>query len=156
MDEEYAAMCGITEEEIREQMAPDVEAFAAKLKITPQALLERLKSNYDGYHFTWPSPDIYNPYSLLMAFKKGKLDSYWFGTGTPTYIIEMLCRFGMTVTRLGGEEAAMASDFDAPTERMTSIIPLLYQSGYYTIKEGNPLFGSYVLGIPNREVRVSV
>lgn len=154
MDEEYAAMCGITEEEIREQMAPDVEAFAAKLKITPQALLERLKSNYDGYHFTWPSPDIYNPYSLLMAFKKGKLDSYWFGTGTPTYIIEMLCRFGMTVTRLGGEEAAMASDFDAPTERMTSIIPLLYQSGYYTIKEGNPLFGSYVLGIPNREVRI--
>ena len=156
MEEGYAAICGITESEIREQMVPDVAAFAEKLQINPDALLERLKSNYDGYHFTWPSPDIYNPYSLLMAFKKGKIDSYWFGTGTPTYLIEMLRRFGMTVTRLGGEVTAMASDFDAPTETLSTCIPLLYQSGYYTIKDGDPLFGSYVLGIPNREVRIGL
>ncbi|MDE8698380.1 AAA family ATPase, partial [Bacteroides cellulosilyticus] len=95
---------------------------------------EKLKDNYDGYHFTWPSPDIYNPYSLLNAFADGKMDTYWFGSGTPTYLLEMLNKFGVLPSKIGGTEA-VAADFDAHTEHMTGITPLLYQSGYITIKD---------------------
>ena len=156
MDEAYAAICGITEEEMREQMSEDIDALAVKLKLGREEALAKLKENYDGYHFTWPSPDIYNPFSLLTAFSKGQVGSYWFGSGTPTYLIEMLRRFGMTVTQLGGTMEAEREDFDAPAERLGTIIPLLYQSGYYTIKYGDELFGTYTLGIPNREVRLGL
>ena len=156
MDEAYAAICGITEEEMREQMSADIDALAVRMKLDREDVLAKLKENYDGYHFTWPSPDVYNPFSLLNAFSDGKLNSYWFGSGTPTYLIEMLRKFGMTVTQLGGAMEAEREDFDAPAERLTTIIPLLYQSGYYTIKYGDELFGTYTLGIPNREVRLGL
>ena len=126
------------------------------INISKEAMLEKLKENYDGYHFTWPSPDIYNPYSLMNAFSKGKIDSYWFGSGTPTYLIEMLRKYGMTPIQLGGEMKAGKEEFDAPTERLTSVVPLLYQSGYITIKDGNPWMEMYTLGIPNREVRIGL
>ena len=156
MDESYAAICGITEEEMLTQMAPELDALAAKLQSSREETFVKLKENYDGYHFTLPSPDIYNPFSLLNAFSKGKLGSYWFGSGTPTYLIEMLRKFGMSASQLGGEVKADAADFDRPTERLTSIIPLLYQSGYFTIKRGTPLPDTYVLGIPNHEVRIGL
>lgn len=152
---EYATVCGISEEEIRTQMAADLEMLAGKLGITPEEAMRQLKENYDGYHFTWPSPDIYNPFSLLMAFSRGKLGSYWFGSGTPTYLIEMLNKFDVPPSKIGGTEA-MASDFDAPTERMTSIVPLLYQSGYITIKDYDVNFDAYTLDIPNKEVRIGL
>ena len=155
MDEEYAAICGITEEEMLTQMDNDLNLFAEKLKLTREEALDKLKENYDGYHFTWPSPDIYNPYSLLNAFNDGKLDSYWFGSGTPTYLIEMLRKYKVLPSQMGMRKA-MASDFDAPTERLTSIVPLMYQSGYLTIKDCNPLFGKYILDIPNKEVRIGL
>ena len=152
---EYATVCGISEEEIRTQMAADLEMLAGKLGTTPEEAMRQLKENYDGYHFTWPSPDIYNPYSLLNAFSDGKLGSYWFGSGTPTYLIEMLNKFDVPPSKIGGTEA-MASDFDAPTERMTSIVPLLYQSGYITIKDYDVNFDAYTLDIPNKEVRIGL
>lgn len=156
MDEQYAAVCGITEEEMRTQMDTDLEAFAAKLHTDKEGLLTQLKANYDGYHFTWPSPDIYNPYSLFNAFNKGRIDSYWFGSGTPTYLIEMLRKYHMDVLQLGSTVDAAKEDFDAPTERLTSAVPLLYQSGYFTIKDGMEALGIYTLGIPNREVRLGL
>ncbi len=156
MDESYAAICGITEEEMLEQMSPDIDAMAEKLKLSREEAIDKLKENYDGYHFTLPSPDIYNPFSLLNAFSDGKIQSYWFGSGTPTYLIEMLRKFGMSPSKLGGEVKANALDFDRPTERLTSIIPLLYQSGYFTIKHGIPRLGLYTLGIPNHEVRIGL
>ena len=156
MDTQYADICGITEEEMRTQMDVDLEAFAAKLHTDKENLLTQLKANYDGYHFTWPSPDIYNPYSLFNAFNKGKIDSYWFGSGTPTYLIEMLRKFRMNVLQLGGKMDASKEDFDAPTERLVSAVPLLYQSGYFTIKDAIEALGIYTLGIPNREVRLGL
>ncbi len=156
MDKNYAAICGITEEEMLTQMSPDLDALARALQLSREEAFARLKENYDGYHFVWPSPDIYNPFSLLNAFSDGELKSYWFGSGTPTYLIEMLRKFGMSASQLGGEVKATATDFDRPTERLTSIIPLLYQSGYFTIKRGTPLPGAYVLGIPNHEVRIGL
>ena len=155
MDEPYAAICGITQEEMEAQMSEDLDLLASRLETTREQTLERLKDNYDGYHFTWPSPDIYNPFSLLTAFSKGKIDSYWFGSGTPTYLIEMLRKFGVEPSRIGGMEA-MAADFDAPTERIESIAPLLYQSGYVTIKDYNKETELYTLDLPNREIRIGL
>ena len=152
---EYATVCGISEEEIRTQMAADLEMLAGKLGTTPEEAMRQLKENYDGYHFTWPSPDIYNPFSLLNAFVTGRLDSYWFGSGTPTYLIEMLKKYGVSPSKIGGNEAT-AEEFDAPTERMVSITPLLYQSGYVTIKDADTDFGIYKLDIPNKEVRIGL
>lgn len=155
MDEKYAAICGISKEEILTQMSDDIDLLTAKLKVTRDDTIEKLRINYDGYHFTWPSPDIYNPFSLMNAMEKGKLDSYWFGSGTPTYLIEMLNQFGVVPSKIGGTEV-VAADFDAPTERMTSITPLLYQSGYITIKDADNEFGIYSLDIPNKEVRTGL
>lgn len=155
MDEPYAAICGITEEEIKEQMSYDLDLLAEKMQITRDEVLAKLKENYDGYHFTWPSPDIYNPFSLFNAFNDGKFNSYWFGSGTPTYLIEMLNKFGVLPSEIGGIEA-VAAEFDAPTERMTSITPLLYQSSYITIKGYDSVFDIYTLDIPNKEVRIGL
>lgn len=155
MNEPYAAICGITEEEMQTQMSDDLNLLAERMKVTREEALAKLKNNYDGYHFTWPSPDIYNPFSLMNAFADGKIDSYWFGSGTPTYLIEMLNKFGVVPSKIGGMEA-VAAEFDAPTERMTSITPLLYQSGYITIKDYDSEFGIYTLNIPNKEVRTGL
>ena len=155
MDEPYAAICGITEDEMLTQMKEDMERLAAKLNISPEEVLLKLKENYDGYHFTYPSPDIYNPFSLLNAFADGKFGSYWFGSGTPTYLIKMLGKFGVNPSEIGPKQAK-ASIFDAPTETMTNITPLLYQSGYITIKDYNKILDLYTLDIPNKEVRLGL
>ncbi|MBO5182256.1 MAG: PD-(D/E)XK nuclease domain-containing protein, partial [Paraprevotella sp.] len=107
---------------------------------------------YDGYHFTWPSPDIYNPFSLMNAFGNNELGNYWFGSGTPTYLIEMLRKFQILPSQIGGKEVR-ATAFDAPTEQLASITPLLYQSGYLTIKDYNKYSNLYTLDIPNLEIR---
>lgn len=155
MEEEYAGICGISKEEILAQMPGDLDILAKRMKVTREEAIEKLRINYDGYHFTWPSPDIYNPFSLMNAFEDGKLNSYWFGSGTPTYLIEMLNKFGVPPSKIGGVEA-VAAEFDAPTECMASIIPLLYQSGYITIKDYDDEFGIYTLDIPNKEVRTGL
>ncbi|WP_455622965.1 ATP-binding protein [Parabacteroides sp.] len=152
---EYASICGITEEEMRSEMSDGIDRLAVNLGVTPEEALEVLKQNYDGYHFTWPSPDLYNPFGLLNALADGRIDSYWFGSGTPTYLIEMLRKYHVIPQEIGNREC-MAADFDAPTERMTSITPLLYQSGYVTIKGYSAFSGLYQLDIPNREVRIGL
>ena len=155
MDEPYAAICGISEDEIRSQMEEDVDRLAKNLEVTPEEALMKLKENYDGYHFTYPSPDIYNPFSLLTAMEKGKIGSYWFGSGTPTYLIKMLDKFGVKPSEIGRKQLK-SSAFDAPTETMTDAVPLLYQSGYITIKDYNKMLDLYTLDIPNKEVRLGL
>ena len=155
MDEPYAAICGISEDEIRSQMEGDVDRLAKNLEVTPEEALMKLKENYDGYHFTYPSPDIYNPFSLLTAMEKGKIGSYWFGSGTPTYLIKMLDKFGVKPSEIGRKQLK-SSAFDAPTETMTDAVPLLYQSGYITIKDYNKMLDLYTLDIPNKEVRLGL
>ena len=155
MDGPYAAVCGISEEEMLTQMDNDVDILAMRMEVSREEVLAKLKDNYDGYHFTWPSPDIYNPFSLLNAFADGKMDSYWFGSGTPTYLIEMLNKFDVLPSTIGGEEV-LPSDFDAPTERMENATPLLYQSGYVTIKNHDKETDLYLLDMPNQEVRIGL
>ena len=155
MDPQFAALCGISVKEVEEQMADYLEDLATAQDMSPTEALQALKRQYDGYHFTWPSPDIFNPFSLLNALQDKRLKSYWFESGTPTFLIEMLRKFNVVPSMLKTTRA-MASAFDAPTESMASIIPLLYQSGYYTIKEYNRMGDLYVLDIPNTEIRIGL
>ena len=155
MNPEFAAVCGISEEEIRTQMAEYVEDYAEAKKMTCDETIEALKRQYDGYHFAWPSPDIFNPFSLLNAFQDRALKSYWFESGTPTFLINKLKEFNVVPSMLK-PTMTMASDFDAPTENMSSIMPLLYQSGYFTIKDFNEPSGLYLLDIPNNEIRIGL
>ena len=152
---EYAALCGISKEELLTQMAPDIDLLAERLGKTSEQVVADLIYRYDGYHFTWPSPDIFNPYSLMNAFSDGRLESYWFGSGTPTYLIEMLRKFGVKASDIGQRETQQES-FDAPTETLTAITPLLYQSGYLTIKDYDAETGLYLLDIPNHEIRMGL
>lgn len=155
MDDEYAGICGITMDELQTQMSADIDALGEKLGKTREETISALKEYYDGYHFASESPDIFNPYSLLNAMTKGKLDYYWFTSGTPTYLIEMLNKYQVMPSEIGGSEADK-SEFDAPTEKMTTIMPLLYQSGYVTIKGYDYDTDLYLLDIPNKEIRVGL
>lgn len=155
MDDEFAGICGITYEELQAQMSADVDVLGEKLGKTRAETLSVLREYYDGYHFSEQSPDVFNPYSLLNAMAKGKLDYYWFSSGTPTYLINMLKKFEVMPSEIGGCEADK-SEFDAPTERMSTITPLLYQSGYITIKGYDPETELYLLDIPNKEIRVGL
>ena len=155
MRPDYAAVCGITLEEMMSQMSDYIDDFADAKGLSHEETIRRLKHQYDGYHFTSPSPDIFNPYSLLNAFQDHAFTNYWFSSGTPTYLIEMLRKFHVEPSGIGNMEA-MSHEFDAPTEGMTSIIPLLYQSGYVTIKDCDADTDLYTLDIPNMEVRIGL
>ena len=155
MNDDYAGICGITKEELLTQMSEDIEDLAEKRGITKEQAIDKLKEHYDGYHFTAESPDIFNPYSLLNCFNEKKFGSYWFASGTPTYLINMMHCYDVVPTDITRIEAD-ASEFDAPTENMTTIMPLLYQSGYITIKDYNEDYNYYTLDIPNKEVRVGL
>ena len=155
MNPEFAAVCGITEEEMLTQMSDYIDKFAQDNEQTRNEAIADLKRQYDGYHFAWPSSDIYNPFSLLNSLQDRMLRSYWFESGTPTFLIEKLKEYNVVPSMLKSTEV-MASDFDARTENMSSIMPLLYQSGYYTIKNFNRRVGTYLLDLPNNEIRIGL
>lgn len=155
MDDEYAGICGITKEELLENMSDDIDMLADALGYSREMMIAKLKENYDGYHFSKKSPDVFNPYSLLNCFSKKELGAFWFSSGTPTYLINMLRQFGVLPTDIAPTEA-VSSSFNAPTENLKTITPLLYQSGYVTIKEYDPETRIYTLDIPNKEIKVGL
>mgnify|MGYP002679698715 CR=1 FL=1 len=155
MRDDYAGICGITKEELETQMLGDVDALAEKMDMSREQALKALREFYDGYHFAAESPDVFNPYSLLNAMAAGSLGYYWFSSGTPTYLIEMLKKFHVLPSEIERCEADQ-SEFDVPTEKMESVMPLLYQSGYITIKGYDPETELYTLDIPNKEIRVGL
>ena len=153
MDDEYAAICGITKEEVFSQMQPEIRALADKNGMTHGEACEALKRKYDGYHFSKNSPDVFNPFSLINALSKQELANYWFATGTPTILTKLMSRYRVDPQPFDDGFDATLDMFDAPTETATNPIPMLYQSGYLTIKtfkRGE----RYVLGFPNDEVRL--
>ena len=155
MDSKYAAICGITEEEFATQMAPDIAMLAREYECTPEEMHAKLKRQYDGYRFAKMSPDVYNPFSLLKCFNQRDIANYWFDSGTPTFLIRQMQHFRTDITTMDHIEAS-ASSFDRPTEAMTTALPLLYQSGYLTIKDYDRRSNTYILAIPNNEVRVGL
>lgn len=152
MNKKYAAICGITETELHIIFDNDVEQLAEELEITKEEMYGELKNMYDGYHFMEGSEDIYNPYSLLLSFFNRRIDSYWFSSGTPTFLLNELKKNGCNLLKYDGA-SANSEEFDQPTENLDSPLPLLYQAGYLTIKSYKPRMRSYTLGIPNAEVR---
>lgn len=155
MDPEFAAICGITKEELTTTLNQDIELMAEHNGVSKEEMARMLQENYDGYHFTRNSPDIFNPFSLMRALASGEIEDYWFASGTSTYLINQMQRFKTDVTELDNV-FAFSSSFDRPTEKMSNALPLLYQSGYLTIKGYDPLSKGYYLGIPNKEVRAGL
>ena len=155
MDSKYAAICGITEDEFATDMAPDIAMLAEAYECTPEEMHAKLKLQYDGYRFADVSPEIYNPFSLLKCFNQRKIANYWFESGTPTFLIRQMQHFRTDIMGMDRIEAS-ATSFDRPTEAMTTALPLLYQSGYITIKDYERETESYILSIPNKEVRVGL
>ena len=143
----------MTEEEIRTQLRPEVEALAEKYGVDFEAAMSMLKRKYDGYHFTKNSEELYNPFSLLKAFQQRELVNYWFESGTPTFLIRQMQHFNTDITSMERIEVP-ASAFDQPTENMIDTLPLLYQSGYLTIKDYDSEGEYYTLSFPNTEVRI--
>ena len=155
MYDKYSAICGISSEELHTQMLPDVERLAEHLHLSVDETFERLKRKYDGYHFSKNSEDVYNPFSLIKALASDDISDYWFDSGTPTYIIKLLQKYNVGLRDLTGQDAGV-SDFDVSPENMTTALPLLYQSGYLTIKHYDPMIDLYTLGYPNEEVRTGM
>lgn len=151
MDERYAAICGMTEEEIHTNLEEELFELADKLKMSYEEVCRELKTCYDGYHFVENSVGIYNPFSVLNTFFKMKFGSYWFETGTPTYLVELLKSHHYDLHCMAEVETD-AEILNSVDSASTNPIPVIYQSGYLTIKEYDERFGIYRLGFPNREV----
>ena len=151
MDEEWEGLCGITTKELEENFKDDIAELALKYKLTPNAMLQRLRDRYDGYHFGSAMVDVYNPFSIVNTFSRMKLDDYWFSSATPAALIKILDLYQFKLTDIENKKVYLSS-FDQPFDNMRSAIPILYQSGYLTIKDCDFIDGIYTLGIPNGEV----
>ena len=152
---QYAGICGITEQELKDNFQEGIDELGKANDMTKDEVLAKLKLKYDGYRFSRNAEGVYNPFSLLSAMDNRDFSNYWFSTGTPTFLVKMMKRFHTDLTKLDGSEAG-ADDFDAPTENMHSVLPLFYQSGYLTIKGYDPILSNYTLGYPNEEVKVGL
>lgn len=151
-EEKFAGICGITSDELDRYFQPGIEQFAEKKGLTPEALREELRNYYDGYHFATVSPDIYNPFSLVNAFAKLEFSDAWFEWGTPTYLVELIKREQWLLSDVAPVEIERQQLQNAGI-LTDDPIPPLYQTGYLTIKDHDPVFDTYTLDYPNREVR---
>ena len=153
LDTAFSTICGITEEELSTVLNEDIERLASIQGLSYEQMHQKLKERYDGYHFTKDSPEVYNPFSLLKAFQQREVTNYWFDSGTPTFLIRQMQHFKTDIMSLDNLKVP-SSPFDQPTENMRSALPLLYQSGYLTIKDYDRSIEAYTLSIPNQEVRI--
>jgi hypothetical protein len=151
LDDRFAEICGITEKEIRDKLDAQVGEMAEYNGMSKEECYEKLKKQYDGYHFSKRSVGIYNPFSLLNALDSQDFGDYWFASGTPTFLVETMKRNNYDLERLTREEAT--ADLLGSLDSIdTNPIPLIYQSGYLTIKGYDPRFMTYRLDFPNEEV----
>ena len=153
-DEEYSAICGLTQEELEQDFQPELSRLAEKHKLTEEEALQKLAAMYDGYHFCPDCPGLYNPFSLLNALKKSTLRAFWFSTGTPTFLVKRVQEARLNANRF--TDQTICADIDALTDyryENPDPVPLLYQTGYLTIQGFNERRQLYILGFPNDEVK---
>ena len=150
MDHRYYDICGITEEELYRYFEKEINELAQANNQTYEQACQQLKLDYDGYHFTYDTPGMYNPFSILNTLSKQRYGSYWFETGTPTFLVELLQKTDYNLEEMANVEAD--SDMLGSIFNNDNPIPVIYQSGYLTIKDYDSRFGIYKLGFPNREV----
>lgn len=149
---EYFDICGISEESLFECFSDHIDALAEANGLSREECVEKLRSQYDGYHFEETSPGVYNPFSVLNTFKNKKFSNYWFETGTPTYLVELLRMHDYNLEQL--EHIVTSADvLNSIDANSTNPVPVIYQSGYLTIKGYDKEFGLYELGYPNAEVK---
>ena len=151
---EYSAICGISKSELDNGMLEPVQILADRQGVSFEEARELLKDNYDGYHFSEESEDIYNPFSLMKALAAKKIGNYWFESGTPTFLFERLKQNPIDETTLDSMPLIPESDFDVSPEISDNALPMLYQTGYLTIKEYDRDLQLYTLGYPNKEVKI--
>ena len=151
-DRRYETLCGITQEELEHYFAEPIKALAVKYKVTEEGMLDMLKHRYDGYHFSGNLTDVYNPFSLLNAFAKKALRDYWFSSSTPTYLVRLLNHTQEDLNELTGRYYRPEEfiDYKADVEKP---LPMIYQSGYLTVKSYDRDFGTFLLDFPNNEVK---
>jgi hypothetical protein len=151
MDGVYASVCGITDEELDSVFIPYIKRLAFSMHRPYDDVREVLRTNYNGYHFCENSVGIYNPFSILCTFQSNKIRNYWFETGTPSYLVYLLKKHDYNLEHMSTVECD-ADVLNSIDSQSTNPIPVIYQSGYLTIKAFDPEFGLYTLGFPNREV----
>lgn len=148
---DYNNICGITEKELQEIFPEGIQELADRNKISYADACKQLKEWYDGYHYSHHGEDVYNPFSVLNTLKSREFGSYWFETGTPTFLVELLKHSRYDLNRLT-QEMAMADSLNGIDSMEENPVPILYQSGYLTIKDFDQEFRYYTLGFPNKEV----
>lgn len=154
LDAEYEGLCGITKDEMTTVLKEDLEAFAIKNGITYEQTVEKFKERYDGYHFSPQKQDIFNPYSVFSALDSKQLRNFWFDTGTPSSLIKLINKFDFDMPEMNNVKCR-AERFNKPVEKVSDLVPFLYQSGYLSIKNYNKNRNQYTLGFPNTEVRMA-
>ncbi|MBR1437102.1 MAG: AAA family ATPase, partial [Synergistaceae bacterium] len=151
---EYAGICGITEQEMHEYFLPEILAVAEEQGLSTEECFTQLKQKYDGYHFHQNGVGVYNPFSLLNAFADKAFGSYWFSTGTPTFLVNRITNTDFDVKKLTDSslyaDEQILSDYRADNP---DLVPLLYQTGYLTIVGFDSSSGEYTLSFPNNEVK---
>jgi hypothetical protein len=153
LDEQYAGICGISETELLQYFKPEIQALADKQKMTFDATFAEMKKRYDGYRFAKEGEDMYNPFSVLNVFEKKDFGYYWFKTGTPTFLVNTLRNNNYDIRKFSNDVTISAKDIDDYRVGESSLVPLLYQSGYLTIKSFDTQYNEYTLGFPNEEVK---
>jgi hypothetical protein len=153
LDKRFSEICGISEPELLQNFQPEIQALAEANNLTYDEAFAKLKKNYDGYHFAKESEDIYNPFGLLNTFMKLDFAYYWFATGTPTFLVKHLTNTGFEIPKLENNVAIDANSLMDYRIENDDYIPLLYQSGYLTIKDYDSELDEYTLGFPNEEVK---
>lgn len=152
MLDKYSDICGISRNELVSIFKDDIRELANENEMTYDEALSELQHHYDGYHFSGRGEDVYNPYSLFNTLASNEFDDYWFSTGTPTFLIDLLQEKHLDMLDLD-DITATADRFDTPTEKIIDPVPVLYQSGYLTIKAYNRRSKIFKLGFPNTEVK---
>ena len=153
MKPQYATICGITRQELEDTFIPELNRLAETNELTYEETLNKMTALYDGYHFCEFAEGVFNPFSVLNVFDGYKFSNYWFQTGTPTFLVELLKKSEYDLRTLIDGVEANASSFMEYRVDANNPIPLIYQSGYLTIKGYDKRFGNYLLKFPNDEVR---
>jgi hypothetical protein len=157
---EYATICGITKQELIDNFQYGIAQLSETLNCTETEVVQKLSDRYDGYHFSGESDGLFNPFSILNAFDELKLGSYWFSSGTPSALVEMLKQYNnegsFDLDILDSQDSRIEESFEAPLEDQDGPLPLLYQAGYLTISGYDAESDTFTLGIPNAEVRVGL
>jgi hypothetical protein len=154
LSKDFGTICGITQEELERDFQPEIKTLGEENGLTHEQTIEKLKEKYNGYDFNGKGIRVYNPFSTVRAFDAREFGNYWYGSGTPTFLVNEMERTGLSLPSLTEDVPISRNELENYRPGTEDIIPLLYQAGYLTIKEAGIVPGDFVLGFPNKEVEM--